>query len=118
MNHFNAALAGITAAGIIAAITYGRAPAPVVAAEPDRPSFDMVWHDAAVPTTIKAESLRPRFVQLEPVKTEPAAVVDIPEPARVTRRWQPKRKHAERNVCTRHNMKKVMVGKYRWRCRR
>ena len=118
MNHFNAAMAGITAAGIIAAIAYGRAPPPVVAAEPDRPSFDLIWHDAAVPTTIKAESLRPRFVQLEPVKTEPAAVVDIPEPAIRTRHRVHKRKHTERNICTRHNMKKVMVGKYRWRCRR
>jgi hypothetical protein len=26
--------------------------------------------------------------------------------------------HAETNICTRHNMRKVMVGKYRWRCRR
>ena len=119
MNHFNAALAGITAAGIAAAVAFGRSPPPIIAAEPERPSFELTWLDAAVPTAIKAESLRPLFVAAEPARAEPPAVKQLDPPEQPTVRRHRARKHAERsNICTRHNMKKVMVGKYRWRCRR
>jgi type IV secretory pathway VirB10-like protein len=58
-----------------------------------------------------------RVVPDAPGREPPVAKVDEEATERpAVRRMRQAR--AESNVCTRHNMRKVMVGKYRWRCRR
>lgn len=42
----------------------------------------------------------------------------VAAPARKSADSKPGRQHSsESNVCTRHHLRKVMVGKYKWRCR-
>jgi hypothetical protein len=51
-----------------------------------------------------------------PALAPPVLVVQEDKPAR-----QHRRRHAEarsQDVCARHNMRKVKVGRYKWRCRK
>jgi hypothetical protein len=59
-----------------------------------------------------------RVVPDAPAAEPPVATVEEDEQPVVRRNRQVRQARAESNVCTRHNMRKVMVGKYRWRCRR
>ena len=78
----------------------------------------------ADPTPVKTE----RIVAQEPPSMAIAAAAPLPvsEPVeeeaprpRTKRRVAVTHHAATRgDVCRRHNMRKVMVGKYRWRCRR
>jgi hypothetical protein len=100
--------------------------------------FDQTWEDAAVgaaarksdlqPTVRTIQIVKPEFQQAsfdaKPVKTErmmPETPAKMPPLVRVEAvdEVRPRRRFAERgDVCSRHGMRKAMVGKYRWRCRK
>jgi len=76
--------------------------------------------DMGKPVGVTQASFDPRTVKTERVlPTTPAA---MPPAVRVEEEGEVKparRRLADRgDVCTRHGMRKVMMGKYRWRCRR
>jgi len=87
----------------------------VVVKQPDR----IRQIELSAPVVASTESkpvVTERIVPDAPAATPPVIMVqDEDKPAPGYRR-----RHAERggDVCARHNMKKVMVGKYRWRCRK
>jgi hypothetical protein len=80
------------------------------------PAFDERWDETTAEQplrksdrlAVKAES------EPQPVKTDKAALANVEKP--VTKKLRPQR---ERNVCTRHGMRKVKIrGGRGWRCRR
>jgi hypothetical protein len=81
----------------------------------DEPEWITAYRQAALPATVDlarggdatADSSH------KPVETGPV-VIAKPPPARTVRRAALRTS----NVCARHGMRKVMVGRYRWRCRR
>jgi hypothetical protein len=76
-------------------------------------SFDEVWREAAVNSALKSASLR--LTEPKLVKTEVVLPPIIATPEELTPKL--KRKLVEKNVCERHNMRKVYSGKS-WRCKR
>ena len=75
--------------------------------------FDEVWREAAVNSALKSASLR--LTEPKLVQTEVILPVIIAKPEELTPKL--KRKLVEKNVCERHNMRKVYSGKS-WRCKR
>jgi len=60
-----------------------------------------------------------RYVREDVVSTVSGAVKSAPQPVPPSRhRLAMRSKPARLDLCARHNMRKVMVGRYRWRCRR
>ena len=130
------ACASIAVASIALALVFGRSAPVVVAAEPvadfanfaNFANFAETWKEAALPLL-----LQPRITlsaaPANPVDRESGAEVSAePRPNqvlsdasggrhRIARKLKTK-KYIARDVCQRHGMKKVKVGKYRWTCRR
>jgi len=75
--------------------------------------FDEVWREAAVNSALKSASLR--LTEPKLVQTEVILPAIIAKPEELTPKL--KRKLVEKNVCERHNMRKVYSGKS-WRCRK
>jgi hypothetical protein len=118
-------------------------PEPAAAAEQ---RFDAAWQDtvAVIPPLKKADRLRDRNSGAEIASTEPKPVTErITPPApdaqvsvppvilvqddddkppasrhRRHRNSEPGHSHSERNVCTRHKMRKVTIRGGSWRCRK
>jgi hypothetical protein len=102
-------------------------PAEPIRVEAPEERFDRAWSDVMVPVALKkADMERIRTIPLaKPVITEritPAPVATPPmeealdAPAPTHRRRQVKTDR--RDVCARHGQRKVMVGRYRWKCRK
>jgi hypothetical protein len=89
-------------------------------------SFNEQWSDAEMRlATIQLPSTKPLAVRTIPIvaaavqiaaPTIEEALLPEPEPEPVKK----SRKSASSggDICTRHNLRKVFVGKYRWRCMR
>jgi hypothetical protein len=65
----------------------------------------------------------PRLVQTTKIAPDAVVAAEVkeltpPEQPAHHYRKKVKRERTRSNVCSRHNMRKVMVGKYKWRCRR
>jgi len=123
-----ALLSLVTMSAAALAVQWIPAPAKPIKLET---KFEAAWVDTE--TVVAKKQDRVRLIEIvsaapKPVVTEritppdapvvpPVLVVqDVDKPAP-----QHRRHHVEarsRDVCARHNMRKVMVGKYRWRCRR
>ena len=61
-----------------------------------------------------------RIVKTIRITKEPVETVEVKEiepPVQVVEKPQP-RQVVRRDICSVHRMRKVMVGKYKWRCRR
>ena len=84
----------------------------------DKP-FDRTLHEDIATMAAASERLetlnRPKVVQTEsvkPIEPDPLmAVLSDPAPPR-------RRAVTATDICTKHNMRKVWVSEYRWRCRR
>lgn len=99
--------------------------APVVAMGE---SFDNVWNGMQLPEhpirvipLIESKSVRTE--RIVPVPIVDAAPVDVPSVAVSLDEDKPavrRRRHVvvRRDICGRHNMRKQMIGRYKWRCRR
>lgn len=101
-------LIGAIPFGVALALFRGPSAAPVIEAPPieviQSLPFGERWFPAyTLPVPVKVERIvAAPTPKLEPVVTEP--------PVKVERR-------IKRNICTRHGMRKVQIGK-RWRCKR
>jgi hypothetical protein len=69
-----------------------------------------------VPTP--APTPEPAPVPVQKPKAEPVVKEATVEEERPRRRGTRSERRSRRDVCSRHNMRKVMVGRYRWRCRK
>jgi hypothetical protein len=78
-------------------------------------TFDGRWA-APPPPAIEREEVHP--VREDVVSEVTGAAVVSPPALRPSRHPRLRSRPARLDVCQRHNMRKVMVGKYRWRCRR
>jgi hypothetical protein len=115
---------------VVLAIQQIPTPAVPIKVEMPEERFDLAWSDVMVPMALKkADMDRVRTIPLaKPVVTErvvpdPVATPPVEEaldaPAPRHRRRQVKTERTERrDVCARHGQRKVMVGKYRWKCRK
>lgn len=110
---------------VVAMVTVSREPVPAVSA-PVAAKFEARWEDVSDEPPLLKKQDRLVVREQEPVPKHPDIVVVPPvkmpvvvalpnEDKPVSRR----RVHRERNVCTKHNMRKVMTrGGRSWRCRR
>ena len=121
MTHFKIACAAVAAMTLLTVFAIGRSPDPPVP-QPDN-SFDRTWREAAGPAALVTTAIEmpPKTVKTEVVKLEnpptESPLKEEPPPPPPKAKPQ-KTKFAETNVCTRHNMRKVRVGRYSWRCRK
>jgi len=105
----------------------------ITARRADSDTFRLRWSAAAeLPPAIEVHYVSDRVVDAETVALSPPAPPPSRQPegaARIDERQtvgatvsarphQVRRVALQTNVCTRHGQRKVMVGKYRWRCRR
>ena len=63
----------------------------------------------------------PRLVQtvkIAPDAVEAAEIKQLESPEQPAHHYRKKVKRERTDVCGRHHMRKVMIGKYKWRCRR
>jgi len=76
--------------------------------------------DMGKPVGVTQASFDPRPVKTERVVPEPPAKVAALRVEEEEGEVRPARRTRSRggDVCSRHGMRKVMVGQYRWRCRR
>ena len=94
---------------------------PVISLQPayawDEPAWITAYRHAALPATVKDAGGRPvelaRGGDANPTPQGPVVVARSPPARHVV-----KRAALRGDICSRHRMRKVMVGKYRWRCRR
>lgn len=92
--------------------------------EVSRPTLQERWTQGEWTDTEAAPLIKgPRLVQTVKVNPEPVEVAEVkklepPEQPVHHYRKKVKRERTRSNVCSRHHMRKVMVGKYKWRCRR
>ncbi len=87
--------------------------------------FDRVWKDSASKVALAAPKVTDRIIPTPPEpKVEVAIAEPEPEPAPAIYRRSKKVREVRRerrsrgDVCQRHKMRKVFVGKYKWRCRK
>jgi len=124
-------LGGAAMLALVITLAFGRqSPAPVAPAAPAQveqqstPKTDSLHHELAREALRSAmiATAEAKKVQTETIRPEPTIIPPIvqvqeePEP-------KPRRKiraasHKRSDVCQRHGQRKVMVGKYRWRCRK
>jgi hypothetical protein len=123
------AAAGAAMLTLLMVFALQRAPAPASAsasqARAGEHRFDAAWRDtvAVIPPLKKADRLQ--VTSTEPKVTErvppaPDALVSVP-PVILVQDEEPALRHrrAERNVCSRHGMRKVVThGGRSWRCKR
>ncbi|RPJ64598.1 MAG: hypothetical protein EHM23_00230 [Acidobacteria bacterium] len=90
-------------------------------------SFDEVWKDTVpkirvIPITVAKTVKTERIVPVPQPHDAPVDVPPVPAMAPpVDRPAASSRRHVvvlRRDVCARHGMKKTMVGRHKWRCRR
>ena len=130
-------LLGSVAVAAIIAVAVARTPTaqtPVaVKAAEDR--FDAAWSDTmqVVGATVLRKADRERQAVTDPKSvpteriTEPPSPAAVPpvvfvededKPRRKSKPHKVERRASRGDVCSRHGQRKVMVGKYRWRCRK
>jgi len=122
----SAAVAAVIAVAVARTPT-AQTPVAVKAAE-DR--FDAAWSDTmqVVGATVLRKADRERqavkSVPTERITEPPAAVppvVLVEDEDKLRRKHKPhkvERRASRGDICSRHGQRKVMVGKYRWRCRK
>jgi hypothetical protein len=122
-------LAAVAVMAVAVATKVGPSSGPVRAEE--SPRFDDSWRAAAVPLALKKADME-RMVQEEPRKVKTVPVVEpmptiAPEPVmeekevrkRSVRSVLHEKRHAPRDICTRHKMRKVITrGGKSWRCKK
>lgn len=89
-------------------------------------SFNEQWSDAEMRlATIQLPSTKPRAVRTIPIVAAAAPIAAptieealLPEPEPEPVKKLRKSASSGGDICTRHNLRKVFVGKYRWRCMR
>ena len=109
------------ASALVATVVIGRSsppPAPDVSkAWADRFETAVMNQTAVLPKADRIiEIAAPTPVPVQPVVPESAKVppiIPVEEPAKKQRIAS-----TETNLCTRHNMQKIWVSKYKWRCRK
>jgi hypothetical protein len=78
-------------------------------------TFDDRFHPATqLPTTqirVKTIAMRP---ETEPLLPQPEAEV----PPKAGARTKPQLQTRPTNLCSKHGRRKVMIGRYKWRCKR
>ena len=86
--------------------------------------FDEAWIDTMKPLVLKSADMEkhvstdPRPIQTERILTEPVAAPPPIPPVIMVDEVRPSRKrHEHSDVCVRHGMHKVTIGR-RWRCHR
>jgi hypothetical protein len=109
---------------------------PPKAADPTPPTFDQTWNEdagkaallAAGKEALMAAMTGPRKIITErvvPEEPKPPPVVQeqeeeepSPKVHRTRREAKREKRTARGDVCQRHRMRKVLIGKYKWRCRK
>jgi hypothetical protein len=122
MNHsLKVTFASSAAVSLLAVLLFQRIPVaePIVVPPPNK--FDLAHNDTVRVVPLKKADLERPVETPKPVVIErvaalaPVAIPDPPPlPLRTTRR---SRRDTSGNVCARHNMRKVVIGRS-WRCRR
>jgi len=118
-----AGLGGAAALALVLTFALGRTvPPPVVAAAmPDEPGFVEIWNDSAASMALKNAEVAPRMIPLIKIEPTPAPVVlptPVIKPNKSSEKSRPRERVVEeRNICTKHHMRKVYRGRS-WRCRR
>jgi len=109
-SHLKLTLGGAAVLSMIMVFAAGRSPSVVA----EEPSFDANWREAAVAVTLATTQIpEPKVVKTEIVLPE-----IIAKPEELTPKLKRKLVVMERrDVCARHNMRKVQYGR-RWRCKR
>jgi hypothetical protein len=140
---FKIALGGACALALVMTFALGRStpPAPVVAADP--PGFDETWNDSVKIVELKTADMKNTYRQIDMAKAAdasslprsvaservmPDAPAKMPPVVRVhdadderpaVKRKRERHASVERNVCTRHHMRKIEInGGKSWRCKR
>jgi hypothetical protein len=109
------ALSGI----VTGALMRGDEPAPAMAMASLEPKFEDRWEDPELAALMKQDRLPVKALSgTAPVAVEVAVVrTDEPKTARTT--VSVRRHHRERDICSRHNMRKQITrGGKSWRCRK
>lgn len=114
MKGFKVACAASAVIALAVTFAVGRSPEPVVAAEPERLPVDDTLREIGT-GLLKSASLidtEPKPVLVETVVPTVLPHVNVAQvrPVETARPVS--------NVCTRNGMRKVMTGKYKWRCRK
>jgi hypothetical protein len=103
---YNVLLAVGLAMLLAVAFAWSTKPSPKSAAIEPVPSFEQRFGEEPPPKRVRTIPI----VRLTPEVT----VEEIIEPLPTA----PRRRLPDSDVCKRHGMKKVMIDRYRWRCRR
>jgi len=122
-------LGGAAMLALVITLAFGRqSPAPVAAVaqveQQSTPKTDSLHRELAMEALRSAmiATAEAKKVQTETIRPEPTIIPPIvqvqeepePKPRRRIKATSPKRS----DVCQRHGQRKVMVGKYRWRCKK
>ena len=135
MTPLKMAAASVAMCALLLTLAAQRAPAPIAAVEQDE-MFDAVWIDVMRPLALKNADLeRTAYTvstESKPVVTEERIITPAPDAAPASmppvvmvqdeedeRPVSRHRRHHAQSICTRHNMRKVIVrGGKSWRCRK
>ena len=121
-NHFKLALFGSAVFSLVFALALRNEPPKAepsiqIVAKDDQP-FDDTWRNAAVSVALKSANLADTAPK--PIKTEIIAlptVIATPEELTPRLKRKPVVHKEHKDVCQRHNMRKVYRGRG-WRCRK
>lgn len=138
-SHLKYALAAAAITALAATLALGRSGSTTAttlsgSTEIETSSFDEIWRSASVPLALTVRQIAMSPPPVETTAPPPATVVppvirpeaeeetEVAEAEAATKRrryvTRQKIRKSGRDICARHNMRKVKVGRYRWRCRR